>query len=146
MRRKVKGKFQSKFLEIALCYAHARGSSASVSCHFLSIQDNKKVEHTRTWLLSSSLCKSHNSQHLVTISCYTAPYQKYGSKIFLSNALFLTLFLPDFCQLLSRQHRHLCSRLNMKLFFHQSVAKLPWIATGIERILKTFKIWSLLEK
>ena len=43
-----------------------------------------------------------------------APYLKCRSKIFLSNEC---IFLPDVCQLGSRQHRHFCSRLNMKLFF-----------------------------
>ena len=33
---------------------------------------------------------------------YFAPYSKYGSKIFFSNALFLTFFLLDVCQLRSR--------------------------------------------
>ena len=33
---------------------------------------------------------------------FFAPYLKYGSKIALSNAPFLTSFLPDVCQLHSR--------------------------------------------
>ena len=36
--------------------------------------------------------------------------------------------------------------LNVKLFFDQIVANLPCNATGIIRILKTFKIWVFLEK
>ena len=51
------------------------------------------------------------------------------------------VFLPDVCQLRSRQLRQFCSRLNMLLFFHQTVANLPQNATAMERILKTFKIW-----
>ena len=50
------------------------------------------------------------------------------------------------CVHAKRQHGHFCSRLNVKLFFHQIVAQLPYYATGIVRILKTFKIWVFFRK
>ena len=59
------------------------------------------------------------------------------------------VFLPAVCQLHSRQtptSAILFTLLNAKLFFHQIVANLPENATGIVRILRTFKIWGFFGK
>ena len=45
------------FVIMGLYLSTSRGSSANVSDHVMTSQDYVKVEHVRTWLLSSSLAK-----------------------------------------------------------------------------------------
>ena len=45
------------FVNLGLYFAPARGSPASVSDHVMTSQEYKKIEHVRTWLLTSSVAK-----------------------------------------------------------------------------------------
>ena len=54
-------------------------------------------------------------------------------------------FLPDVCQLRSRHIGKFVHAFEREIIFWPFVANLPQNATGMVRILKTFKIWGFLD-
>ena len=66
-----------------------------------------------------------DSRKCSELNYYFAPYLKFGSKIFLSNALFLTFFYPMFENCFHAASASLFTLLNVKSFFDEIVANLP---------------------